>query len=251
VSASRPVPAIVSNVRAARGCPDDAGLGLYHHQAHRVRHDVVDLPGDPFAFPGRRRLLRLGEAGALLQHADPVPPGPHPDPEGVGGNERQRCQAEHGRSLVEQHQHHDRHPHAGGDQDRQPPHRWRQRRDRVRGDQLAISERDAAEGPGDRQTERAGTNQPDRDNRLLAPPHQRQRRQRRQDIQRPTTVAGQLDRQRHRRHVTRHRNHRVDRQRRSASTRRRAAANPSTTAQPSHNPGTPPRPVSIGPRSAT
>ena len=42
-----------------------------------MRHDVVDLPGDPLPFPHGRGLALLDQpAGALLQHRDPVAAGP-------------------------------------------------------------------------------------------------------------------------------------------------------------------------------
>jgi hypothetical protein len=70
-----------------------------------VRDDVVDVPGDPFAFPRRGRCGRLGQpAGAFFQHGDAVAAGAHTYAEGVGDDERQGGDGQRGRSLLEEQQ---------------------------------------------------------------------------------------------------------------------------------------------------
>jgi len=57
----------------------DAALGLYHHRADRVRHDVVQFPRDPSALLGHRRgrgALAVGveRRGVLLERGLPSAP---------------------------------------------------------------------------------------------------------------------------------------------------------------------------------
>ena len=103
---------LVSAASVRSGCRDEHGLGalrLDDHHRQAVRHDVVQLAGDPAALGGDRErgallLLAFEVVGAGLQGGQMGAPGPGAVGDRPGGGEQQ---GRHGRRLrgVEQQGH--------------------------------------------------------------------------------------------------------------------------------------------------